>query len=470
MQNDEENHNPEGQEDYYDESQYYEEQPQPQVVVPKKKGKANMPLIEVLVGSLILHLVAGILLGGLVIYQMSAPPEPEFEPPPEIEVVEPQKLEYKVKMKQQQKNSAKPRQQRIQVQTITDIPVPNIDIDVPAVDSKVAVGTGTGGGTGTGMGDGGGLGLGQTAVNFFGIKSGGEKVYFVVDASKFMLTDSKGGYPAYSLIKSEIARLTGKMPPGALFNAVMYSGANVYKFSPQLAAATANTEKDVKKWIDPINVSASSAGQISSNYTPEKTDFTPMGPEARNWIKGMQSAMEDGADTIFLLVSEWNWHGRDIEGEALKDWLKNEKGWDDKDEEKWLEDMKEAEAWLAEENKNRRASGKPERVVVWIGDIVQELGGKVKPAPNYTVQEIIMQLENMIDYYYTDKGKQKPSIYVVLYVGQGELESLEQQTNRNFEQFKQVTRVGRGGRIKILEGMAELKNVTQRAAEEDAAK
>ena len=42
---------------------------------------------------------------------------------------------------------------------------------------------------------------------FFGIKASGNRVIFIIDASRFMLTDEKGGIPAYNKVKDEIAQM-----------------------------------------------------------------------------------------------------------------------------------------------------------------------------------------------------------------------------------------------------------------------
>lgn len=48
---------------------------------------------------------------------------------------------------------------------------------------------------------------GTVQVNFFGIKSKGRRIAFLIEAERYMLTDPKGGIPAYEIVKDEIANM-----------------------------------------------------------------------------------------------------------------------------------------------------------------------------------------------------------------------------------------------------------------------
>lgn len=429
------------------------------------KRKSRLPLVEVLVGSLILHLVAAIMLGGYVIWTVSAPVEEPFVPPPDFAVVEPVRLEYQVKMRKQMKQSSSPRQPRIQVQMVTDIPIQTIDISTPVQEAVAVVGNGLRGNAGSGDGMTGGgspVGIGEVVIFKESIRT--EKLYFIVDASKYMLTDDKGGYPAFQVIKDEFVGLTDKMPPGMLFNGVLYSGDSVSRFSDGFSPLRHNTREELVQWLAPVNTDAANAGHVEANYSPDKTDFDPLGEHTAHWLRGMQVAMEDGADAIFLLVTEWQWFSRQLSEEEKRVWLKEEKGWDEKKEAQWQEDSAKAWEWLAEENRKRREAGQPERVVKWVGDLTQELFGYQKPDPAFSEDEILEQVEAMLDYYYKEQGMTKPGIYVVMYAGKGKKDALKKGDNPDFNRFKRLARLGSPGKIKIIEGMAELQNVTQRPA------
>ncbi|MEI2671025.1 MAG: hypothetical protein V9G13_07825 [Marmoricola sp.] len=59
-------------------------------------------------------------------------------------------------------------------------------------------------------------------MNFFGIKSKGRRVAFLIDAERYMLTDPRGGYPAYEIVKNEIAGMIGKLGLDTFFNVILY--------------------------------------------------------------------------------------------------------------------------------------------------------------------------------------------------------------------------------------------------------
>jgi len=108
-----------------------------------KRRKVNLPLIEVIVISLVLHVGLLLLLGGLTIYTAMLPQAADLEAPPEPEQVEPERLERQVRMEQQQQRSTRPRQQ-IAVTNPSQLNLPTLDMDMPVMDMQVAVG-GSGG-------------------------------------------------------------------------------------------------------------------------------------------------------------------------------------------------------------------------------------------------------------------------------------------------------------------------------------
>ena len=118
---------------------------------PKKKNY-NLPLVNVLVISLLLHVVAGLVVGSVVIARSFTEEEKEFKPPPKITKVEPKKIQYKQDVKKQQKDSAPPRPDPIQVPTPDNLSVPDISVDISGTSPNVEVGQGTG--AGSGLGDG----------------------------------------------------------------------------------------------------------------------------------------------------------------------------------------------------------------------------------------------------------------------------------------------------------------------------
>ncbi len=422
-----------------------------------KKRKVNLPLIEVIIVSLIVHVVAIVVLGGITIYTALMPEEPELEAPPPPERIEPQKLQHKVQLQKQQKKSQRP-PQKITVQQVSQINMPTLDLDIPTVDTRVSVGTANFAGAGGIGGNRGGAGIefSKSSVDFFGIKSSGERVFFIVDASKYMLVDEKGGIPAYNIIKDEITMMVNKLAPGTLFNVMFYDGSKLSSFSSKLIPATTQNKERFKAWIQPINKDFASIGKLKSNTDIVTKDIEPMTDKPRYWVRALQSAMEQGSDTINILVSSWQFHGRGLKGDELTAWYKSV-GWGEKEEAEWDAHVKKAQEWLKNENKKRRDAGKPERVVTWIGTVVSEQWPKVrrKPAASFSVEEVMDHIDEVSDIYYRDQDLRRPPVNVVLFLGK-EQDPDSSSSARHFEDLVRKNR----GRMQILEGMEALKNVT----------
>lgn len=427
----------------------------------RNKRKQNLPLIQIITASLLLHILVGVILGGYVIATNFTKQEQELEPPPQIQRIQPQKLQYKVQMQQQQKQSATPRQQRIQAKAPTDISIPDISISLPNISADVAIGTGAGGAAGAGLGSGGGaLEMGKIAVNFFGIQNSGEKIYFIIEADKRMLEDNKGGYPAYDIIKREVSTMVEKLPNGILFNSALYSGGKLISFADSIAPVYAGVKEKVASWLEPINKTYSGAGSLpGSDVELTNKTILPMKHTPSNWVKSLQRALEDQADTVFLMVSGWNWHGMGLSEEEYKQWLLREHRWGEKEEAQWLKDVEAAKAELAKQNAERVKKGVPERVVHWIGTIVAEMGNRTKPSPSWTEEQVADHIRNVVEEYYVKQDRQKPSINVVIFIGKGEAKEKKDEIKKIEDRFKSIVREGRSGRIKILEGMEDLQRV-----------
>lgn len=102
----------------------------PSALKPRSK-KLNLPLLEVLVTSAIIHLGGLIVLGGLTIYKMTRAPEAEFEAPK----VNEQPVEQKVAVELTKPSVRPPKD--VTMQKITNIEVPMVDIEVPKISAKV---------------------------------------------------------------------------------------------------------------------------------------------------------------------------------------------------------------------------------------------------------------------------------------------------------------------------------------------
>lgn len=236
-----------------------------------------------------LHVGALLIFGSITVYKFIKPPEPEFEPPPPLESIEPQKLEYKVKSKDLQKNSARPRQQRISVKAISQINTPDVDVALPEFTPEVAVGAGTGVGSGLGQGLGsGGLGFGQSAVNFFGLESTGERIVIVFDISTSVVNKVKAEGYSITEIRDKTIEIIESLNPGTLFGIVQHSR-NYDFFKEELVPAIPDNKQAAIDWM--------------------KSDFETSGRSRSGWIRGepngiqsvIKAAFQMEPDLIFLL-------------------------------------------------------------------------------------------------------------------------------------------------------------------------
>ncbi|MBC2596076.1 hypothetical protein H5P28_17550 [Ruficoccus amylovorans] len=421
----------------------------------KKRRKINLPLIEVIGVSLIVHLILIIGLGSYTIYTALIPDEPEMEAPPPPEKIEPQKLQQQVRLQQQQKKSSRP-VQKITVTNISSINLPDLSVSMPTVDTKVAVGGNYGAGR---VGDdfgGGGIDFSKSAVDFFGIKSTGERVMFIVDASRYMLEDQKGGLPAYNIIKDEISAMVSKLSSGTLFNAMFYDGSKVQIYSDKLLPATRQNKELFKEWIKPINKDFASVGKLSSNVSIQNKTLEPLTDDASQWLRAVQIAMEQGSDTINILVAGWQHHGRGMTTEERAQYYKDQ-GWDEKKQAAWDAAVVKAQEWLKNENEKRKKAGQPERVVQWIGTIVRELEPRTARPPSdvYSEEEIDQFLHNLEREYYANQDRSDPPVNVVLFLGADE----DEKNNSNARRFEELAK-GHHGKFRVLQGMKALQNIT----------
>lgn len=301
---------------------------------------------------------------------------------------------------------------------------------------------------------------GTVQVNFFGIKSKGRRIAFLIEAERYMLTDAKGGIPAYQIVKEEIASMIGKFGVSTSFNVLMFDHFHLSAFSEKLVpGTTANVEK-VRDWLYPVNREFENIGLAAIKYPALKAtqEIEPVRNRLlQGYMLAIQYALESDVDTVFIMTSGWRHMARYETKEELAAYLK-EVRWTDKNEKEWQEAVAKATAWLKEENEKRKAKGIPQRVIRSIHEIVSELKINVrhKPGPNIDADEREKQILNAIRIIYSSQGKTKPQINFVLFVGKDE---------KNIpmkDHFENIASRARGGKVRVLEGMAALKNVSGR--------
>ncbi|VGO19779.1 CBS domain-containing protein [Pontiella sulfatireligans] len=150
--------------------------------------------------------------------------------------------------------------------------------------------------------------FGVSAVDFFGTKGKAEKIAIVVDTSKAMLYDERGGAESYSMVHEDLHEVIGNMRSATLFNVVLYDGSQVALFNQGMVPATPAAKTNVLEWIGGINTNLAKVGLLDgmANYAPKKAYDVPMEQrDVTGWLKGLQAAVELNPEIIFLLSSDW---------------------------------------------------------------------------------------------------------------------------------------------------------------------
>lgn len=297
----------------------------------------------------------------------------------------------------------------------------------------------------------------ESMVNFFGIKSKGSRIVLVIEAARFMLTDSKGGIPAYEKVKADIEKMLGGLNKTTAFNIVVFEGKKIASYKDELVAASPSNVRQAIEWIEPINKVYEEIG-IREDYTtaPIQEGIEPIPvSDLQHYIKALQRTLEMDVNTVFLLTSGWVHLHKPMDERELEKFYR-EHSWGEKEEKEWIAAVQRAQAWLDKENAARRSKGVPQRVIRDWHELVRELepGVRRKPSPGYTMEEVEDQVKNAKDFYYRQANKKKPEINVVWFIGEDEEPSINVDTH-----FKSLTRRD-GGEMRVLQGLEGLTNVT----------
>jgi hypothetical protein len=399
--------------------------------------------------------------------------------------LERRQLQMPVKVKNLQKKSRRPKvKTRMATVTKSAFDLPNMKgmgLDMSGFGDDY--GGGAGGRDLSGLGGAGSLGFGISGVNFFGIKSKGEKLLFIVDASKDMLLDKKGGYYTYQYVKDRIWEMVSGMKAATLFNVMVYDNrgnkAAVYMFKPQMVPASEANRDALKVWFDPINKNPSSVGAVKklANYQQRYEYETVIGPDAQEWLGTVQAAMEQRPDNIFILSSEWGRHHIptekreemfSIDYDDKKEWLASQ-GWS---EERLKEHKRQNEAvrdktkkMLARENAKRAAKGLPPKFIRHWRSYARELGlewpkdpPNMSPRHHYNEEEIMDHLKMVATFNYKPKKLRFPLIHFVYLVPSDYKAHGEEKEIRNVTQIRDVTKKFRG-RFEFLRGAKTMENL-----------
>jgi hypothetical protein len=425
----------------------------PEAIKPHEKASDAAQKVSALTVAVLVHVGIALLLG-LVVMSLPLPNPPQIVATAYTPESDEQIEDVKIQKKAQASAAASQSKPTMAISSMASSPIaiPEFD-ETQSVDVTLGVMT-----QNVGMDMSYDDGKGDTSqVQFFGIRASGNRIVFIIDASRFMLVDEKGGIPAYTKIKEEIAQMMAGLNRQTAFNLIIFDGKKIATFQDELVAATPSNVRQAIEWFKPINTEFEKIG-LQEGYTAKsvQSGIEPIPvDDLAYYIKASQLALEMDVSTIFLLSEGWGWHRKTMEKREYEKWMRQRK-WGEKEEEEWREAIKVAEAWLKKENESRLAKGVPRKVVVSLSGIISKTspGVRHKPIPTYTMEDVQDQMNNAVSAYYRSKGKPRPRFNVVWFVGEDEKpnasvqEHMEYQTKRN------------RGKFKILQGLAGLNNVT----------
>jgi hypothetical protein len=250
--------------------------------------------------------------------------------------------------------------------------VPDIKLpDLQSVKGELGGSAGTGGGALST------IAFSMPELTLFNVKGRGEKIFLILDAGEQMLVDEMGGIPAYTIIKAEMVRMLRELPSTAVFNVCVFGNGKTITLFPSLVSATTANTRQAEAWLDPLNGAAESASTgrygiqtLEKGGVLQREDMR-VGPFAvepdadgggyrqDRWFAPAMVAMQQQADTIFLLTNTWGQQRRVSEkrSDAQKAWSNSSEG------KRWSQHIKKAKELLAEENRKRKAAGQPPKVV-----------------------------------------------------------------------------------------------------------
>lgn len=455
------------------------------MITPQKKRKMNPMLLNVLLISGGVHAVALFILGSITVYKYIIPDEAKFEEPSPVAEEQPPP-EVKIEIKQQP-----PKQQAMQslrMRQVGNIAVSAVDVNLPNMQESFTVSAGMGGFGGGSLlgGTSGTLGIGMSDISVFGLKTRAERVLFVVDASRMMVTDSKGGLRGYKFIKDEITDMVGNLSAGTLFNVILVDGFITKFMKPQLVPAGQKVHQELIQWIAPINSNARNAGLGGSDdwaktrgdqklrtLTEEDVhqDIIKWPNQPSNEIAfATQLALEQDVDAIFFMSGyhrgfhkvrrrlsakeEADWQKRSTSPEYLEQMAAHEKE---------MPEMANRRAnKMAKINKERKEKGLPPRILSSVFGYhwdTKELGlewknerPELEPYHLTEPSELEKYFKAVIEVLYANQRGTPPSVNVLLFLAGDE--EMDKKWEDHIDDYTDLFR----GKNRIIRGFNEIKS------------
>ena len=413
-----------------------------------------------------------------------------FEAPPSTEKIEPAQQEQRVRVERQRKKSSN-LTKRIQISNPSQINTPEINVTLPA-----SIMAGGGISTTTNIEMKGKLDIMTTSVELFNIRSKTEKVLICIDTGSYLMTEARGGLDTYKVIREDIKNLVNKLPSTVLFNLMAFDtsrgGSVMNFFQSTLVSATNFNKRIAADWIDPLNATLKTIGAGRNNYTlkfpflPQPPRSPDYNPAISNIYRIYQAALEQGADTIFILTTGWvdwdkikqPWTDSEINRyrRAMENYDKEvarqrkAAGWTDEKQQEYdsavakarAEGIKRARDWIKNENDRRQKkglslyTGTPEQAMrendFYVPPKEKPPVIKVKKPvaefKSYGKSGVLKFYEPLFKKVYFEKNMRAPTVNMILFRGKDEqITPAEQRVIREF------TNANNSGRSRVLKGI-----------------
>ena len=413
-----------------------------------------------------------------------------FEAPPSTEKIEPAQQEHRVRVERQRKKSSN-LTKRIQISNPSRINTPEINVTLPA---SIMVGGGIS--TTTNIEMKGKFDIMTTSVELFDIRSKTEKVLICIDTGSYLMTEARGGLDTYKVIREDIKNLVNKLPSTVLFNLMAFDtsrgGSVMNFFQSTLVSATNFNKRIAADWIDPLNATLKTIGAGRNNYTlkfpflPQPPRSPDYNPAISNIYRIYQAALEQGADTIFILTTGWvdwdkikqPWTDSEINRyrRAMENYDKEvarqrkAAGWTDEKQQEYdsavakarAEGIKKARDWIKDENERRQKkglslyTGTPEQAMrenkFFVPPKEKPPSIKVKKPvaefKSYGKSGVLKFYEPLFKKVYFEKNMRAPTVNMILFRGKDEqITPAEQRVIREF------TNANNSGRSRVLKGI-----------------
>lgn len=221
-------------------------------------------VVTILIAVVLIHVIAGVLAGAIVVARYLLSPPAQFEVRKEMKLPAKER-EHRMNMSEFDAMAPKPsfndKLQSLNPSKFALPEVPKIPMDqmLPLdpseiVSDQVASIVGQGVGSGAGMGGSGGGGTGS-GMSFFGIQDTGKSVVIVVDTSNSMFERSRRGQMHrfdFKTIKEQATQLIDKLNINTRFNVVIYEGGSM-ALTKELMPATDANKAAAREWIEGLS-------------------------------------------------------------------------------------------------------------------------------------------------------------------------------------------------------------------------